>query len=176
MLSLISYKKVKLTVVVIAIFLFMFTSLVSAGKVQIPKDKEISVVFPPSLKISSGVLGEGVQILFHLEEPIEIGGKVIVEKGAEGTAIVKESIKASKGGKPGKLVLEFVELSPNGDYKTSDGAKIKLSGTIIAEGKGNKIISYLFIFGLFISGGQGEIAPNVVYTAHIAEPIILESK
>ena len=153
MLSFINNKKIKLTVVVITIFLFTFSSTVYAGKVQIPKDKEISVRFSTNIKISSGVLAESIPILFHLEEPIEIGGIVIVEKGAEGKAIVKESVKSSKGGKPGKLVLEFVELTPKGDYNTIDDSKIKLTGTVTAEGKGKKLLSYLLIFGLFTGIG-----------------------
>ncbi len=176
MLNFINNKKIKLIAVVITIFLFTFSSAVYAGKVQIPKDKEISVRFPTGIKISSGILSESIPILFHLEEAIEIGGKVIVEKGAEGKAIVKESVKASRGGKPGKLVLEFVELTPKGDYNTTDGSKIKLAGTVTAEGKGKKLLSYILGFGLIIKGGQGEISPNVVYTAKIAESIILESK
>jgi hypothetical protein len=145
-----------------------------AGKVMLPEGTQIKVRFPANVKISSGKLGAGVPLLFNLEESITIGGKAIVEKGAEGTAVIKEVVKASKPGKAGKIVIDFVDLQPKGAFKTPENAKIKLSGSITAEGKGKKLMSYLFIFGLFIKGGQGEISPNVSYTAQIAESIILE--
>jgi hypothetical protein len=148
---------------------------VHAGKVQIPEGKQIKVQFPSSLKISSGVLGAGVPLLFYLYEPITIGGKVIVEKGAEGTAVVKESVKAGRGGKPGKIALAFFALTPKGDYVNLAGAKIKLSGTVSAKGKKKGFFPYLF-FVLFLKGGEGEISPDSIYTATVAESIILEQK
>ncbi|UCD62528.1 MAG: hypothetical protein JSW34_07095 [Candidatus Zixiibacteriota bacterium] len=147
-----------------------------AARVQIPEGAKLSVKFPASIKISSGELGEGIPILFELASPFEIGGKVIVAKGAQGTAVVKESVKSGRGGKPGKITVEFVELMPSEGFQAADGSPIKLKGAVTAEGKGRKLLSYLFIFGLFIKGGQGEIPGDQVYTATVAESIILEEK
>jgi hypothetical protein len=147
---------------------------VQAAKVQVPEGTQISVKFPATIKISSGEMSEGIPLLFELAKPVEIGGKVIVDKGATGTAVVKESVKAKRGGKPGKITIEFVELAPSAPWKAVDGSNIKLKGIITAEGKGKKTLSYLFIFGLFIKGGQGQVPSNQVYTATVAESIILE--
>ncbi|UCC43987.1 MAG: hypothetical protein JSU65_12880 [Candidatus Zixiibacteriota bacterium] len=161
-------------VALMAAWLGLAVSTALAAKVQIPEGTEVKVKFPANLKISSGVIGEGIPLLFYLHEDITIGGKVIVEKGAEGTASVTESVKASKPGKPGKITLEFVDLAPKGPFNTLDESRIKLTGSITEEGGGKKILSYLFIFGLFIKGGQGEISPEQIYTATVAESVILE--
>ncbi len=111
-----------------------------------------------------------------LAEDIKIGGKTIVEKGAGGTAVVEEAVKASKPGKPGKIKVTFFDLETKGDYKAAAlNGKIMLAGSVSDEGGGRKIISWIFILGLFIKGGQGEIDTALDYTATVAESIILES-
>ncbi len=172
----INTKTAGITLVTAVMFIFVCAATVHAAKVQVPEGTAISVKFPATTEISSGKIAVDTKLLFELAEPIEIGGKVIVDKGAIGTAVVKGVVKAKKGGKPGKITLEFVDLTPSGNFKTSDDAPIKLKGTITAEGKGKKTLSYLFIFGLFISGGQGEIATDQVYVATVAESVILEEK
>ncbi len=147
-----------------------------AAKVQVPEGTEVKIKFPSSIKISSGELGTGVPLLFSLAEPVSVGGKVIIEKGAEGTAVVKESVRSGKGGKPGKIVVEFVDLEAKGAFKTLDDSRLKLVGEVSAEGKGKKLLSYLFIFGLFIKGGQGELSNTDIYTAQVAESVILEEQ
>ncbi len=160
--------------IAVIVALVSFVATAQAAKVQLPEGTEIKVKFPTSIKISSGVLGTGVPLLFYVDEDVMIGGKTIIEKGAEGTATVTESVKSRKAGKPGKIVLEFGELTPKGAFHTAENGPVKLAGTITAEGKGKKILSYLFIAGLFIKGGQGEISPYKVYTATIAETVILQ--
>jgi len=156
--------------------MFVLVSSSFAGKVMIPEDTKIAIKFPSTMKISSGKVSQGVPLAFELVRPIEIGGKVIVEKGARGTAVVKESVKAKRGGKPGKITVEFTELMPAGSFKSPDGAAIKLKGSVTANGKGKKTLSYLFIFGLFIKGGQGEIPTDKYYEASVAESIILDDQ
>jgi hypothetical protein len=161
---------------VIVLVVMLLVSAAYAAKVQVPEGTEVKIKFPSSIKISSGELGTGVPLLFSLAEPISVGGKVIIEKGAEGTAVVKESVKNGRGGKPGKIVVEFVDLATKGAFKTLDDSRIKLVGEVSAEGKGKKLLSYLFIFGLFIKGGQGELSNKDVYTAQVAESVILEEQ
>ena len=108
-------------------------------------------------------------------EDVKIGGITIVEAGATGTAEVKEAIAASKPGNPGKIVLAFTDLEPKGQYISIEGSKIKLSGEIEEEGGGRKILSLLFILGLFIKGGEGEVDTALEYEATVEETIILES-
>ncbi|UCE23453.1 MAG: hypothetical protein JSU74_09110 [Candidatus Zixiibacteriota bacterium] len=164
---------IKVLVTCSAILVLLAVSA-NAAKVQVPEGTNISVKFPASIKISSGEMSEGIPLLFELATPVEIGGKVIVAKGATGTAVVKESVKAKKGGKPGKITIEFVELAPSEPWKAVDGSNIKLKGSVTAEGKGKKTLSYLFIFGLFIKGGQGEIPSGQIFTATVAESVILQ--
>lgn len=161
--------------VVVCLIVVLAAPLAYAGKVQLPEGKEIKVRFDPKMKISSGNLEKGVPLQIYLMEPIEIAGVVIVPKDAPGTAVVADVKKAGKPGKPGMIKIEFTELEPTGDFKSTDGEKIKLSGTIEKKGGGKKLLSYLFIFGLFIKGGEGTIDPNGIYTATVKEGIILEN-
>jgi len=147
-----------------------------AGTIQIPKGHKVKLKFPAGMKISSGELTQGVPIVCYLEEAIDVGGITVVEAGAQATAIVAEVKSAGKPGKPGYIKIEFESLDTKGDFRLLTDNKIKLTGTIEAEGKGRKLLSYLFIFGLFIKGSQAEINTNQVFTAEVAESIVLESE
>lgn len=158
------------------IFIIVFMSLsVSAGVVEIGKGKEVKLKFPAGIQITSGNVTPGIPIVCYLAEPIIEGGVVVVEEGAQATASVVSAEPAKKGGKPGKIKLEFISLDPKGEYKLVTEPKIKLGGTIEKEGKGKKFLSYLFIFGLFIKGGQGSIATDMIYTVKVAESVYLEN-
>jgi hypothetical protein len=163
-------------VMVLTLFIFLLSAAVQAGTIQLPKGMDVKVKFAPGMKISSGELGKDVPLLIYLAEPIKIGNTTIVEEGAQGTAKVVDVKKAGKGGKPGYIKVAFVDLETKGEYRSPDNSRIKLEGEIENAGKGRKTLSYLFIFGLFIKGKQGIINPDVVYTAKVAESIILESK
>ena len=63
------------------IFIFLCTPIIHAGKVQIPEDTELKVKFDPGMNISSGNLQQGIPLLIYLAEPVEIGGKIIIEEG-----------------------------------------------------------------------------------------------
>jgi hypothetical protein len=154
----------------------MAPAAVLAGKVAVPEGTQLKVKFDSTKKIDSGKLHEGDTISISLVEGVTIGGKTIVEAGATGIATVKEAVRASKPGKPGKIVVSFVELSPKGSYRSKDGSMIKLAGVAEDKGGGRKIISWLFILGLFIKGGQGDIDTALEYPATVGETIILESK
>jgi hypothetical protein len=148
-----------------------------AGRVSLPKDvTKIKVKFDPAARIDSGRLEAGDSLSISLAEDLKVGGITVVEAGAKGTAIVKEAVKASRPGKPGKIVVSFVDLNPKGSYRSRDGGNIKLAGVAEDKGGGRKIISLLFILGLFIKGGQGEIDTAPAYTATVGETIILESR
>lgn len=164
------------SVLILAVSLILvFALTASAGKVQVPEGTELSVKFPANIEISSGKVGEGVPLLFELAKPIEIGGKVIIDKGATGTAVVKESVKAGMGGKPGKITVEFTELNATGTFQSLDGSPIKLKGSVTAEGKGKGFLPWLF-FKFLLKGGQGKISTDKVYPATVAESVILEEK
>jgi len=175
MYNLINVKSLRTTAVCAAVLALLLVSGVSAAKVQVPEDTKISVKFPSSMKISGGEMVEGIPVGFELTQPIEIGGKVIVDKGAKGTAIVKEVVKAGGGGKPGSITVEFQDLVPNGSFKTLDDTPIKLKGEVTGKGKGKGFFPYLF-FKFILKGGQGEIPTNQIYTASVAESVILEEK
>jgi hypothetical protein len=148
-----------------------------AGRVSLPKDvTKVGLKFDPAAKIDSGRLKAGDSLAVTLAEDIKVGGITIVEAGAKGKAVVKEAVKASKPGKPGKIVVQFVDLSPKGSYRPRDGGDIKLAGTVTDTGGSRKILSYLFILGLFIKGGQGDIDTAQPYEATVAETVIMESR
>ncbi|MCX5752996.1 MAG: hypothetical protein NTW97_05040 [Candidatus Krumholzibacteria bacterium] len=148
-----------------------------AGKVSLPKDvTKIDVKFDPAARIDSGRLKAGDSVSIYLAEDYKIGGITVIEAGAKGTAIVKKAVKASRPGNPGMIEISFVDLKPKGSYRSKDGGAIKLSGVAADKGGGRKIISWLFILGLLIKGGQGEIDTALVYPATVSETIILESR
>lgn len=157
------------------LFLIFGVGSVLAGKVMLPADKKVKVTFAVAegKQISSKNLLTGLQVSIRLEEPIMISDKVIVEKGAEGRAEVLEIVKPSKPGKPGKIKVGFISLSPKGAYKTLDGSDIKLTGEWEVTGKSKKLLSYIFIFGLFIKGGHAELSPSAIYEIKIGESIRL---
>jgi hypothetical protein len=164
-----------MTVLLAALVLFGLVGQASAGKVQLDAGTTIKVKFDPGVQISSSKSVVGVPVQMKLAEPISIGGQVIVEAGAEGTATVAKIEPSGRAGKPGLIVLNFVDLGSKGAFKVANNGRIKLSGTAEGKGKGKKTLSYLFIFGLFIKGGAGQMQADQVYTATIAENVILEN-
>lgn len=173
-------KKYSKTFVSIILFAFVLTifsaNFALAGKITIPKGTKVKIRFDPTMVINSKTISEGIPLLINLVDPIEVGGITIVEKGAAGTATVVEAQSAKKGGKPGFVKIEFIDLEPKGDYALPEGETIKLTGTADGKGKGKKLLSYLFIFGLFIKGGEGAIPTNQFYNAEVAENVRLESE
>ncbi|MCP4570189.1 MAG: hypothetical protein GY841_21625 [FCB group bacterium] len=158
----------------LAVF-FILSTVASAATVQLPKGTELKVNFAPGIKLSSGSLEKGATLLITLVDPLEMGGKTIVEAGARGTAIVAEVKKAGGMGKAGQIKIEFQDMETKGAYQSPEGKKITLTGFVENEGKGKGFFPYL-IFVLFLKGGQGEVAADHTYTATVGETIILESK
>jgi hypothetical protein len=147
-----------------------------AATFQLPEGTEVKVKFNSDTQINSGKVTVGDNLAITLAEPLKIGDVLLVAEGAAGTATVKEVKKAKAPGAPGKMVVEFVNIGTRGGYRTVDGAAIKLSGQIERTGKGKKLLAYVTIVGIFlIKGGQGEIDPNEIYTAKIAETVVLQS-
>jgi len=166
-----------LTVAILAAFVVVaLSSVIQAGVQEISKGREVKLKFPAGVEVSSKTTSPGVPVRCLLAEPIEIGGVVVVEEGAEATASVLEATPAGKGGKPGYIKISFTRLDPKGQYQLINAEYIKLEGTEEAEGKGRKLLSYLFIFGLFIKGSEAVIPSNQVYTAKVAETVYLEDK
>ncbi len=168
------YRQVIMTLGVV-LALIMTSIPVQAGSIQVPKGTEVKLKFPAGMKMSSGDLTVGVPIVCNLQEPIDVGGVIVVDKDAQATAKVVEVKPAGKGGKPGYIKIEFESLDAKGSFKLVSADKIKLSGAVEAKGKGKKLLSYLFIFGLFIKGSQGDIPTDQVYTANVAESVVLDN-
>ena len=143
-------------------------SNVEAGKIQLSEGTEVKVSFGLDQKLTSAKLMKDLPLPIVLAEPVVIGGKTVIEEGAVGQAKILEIKAAGKAGKPGYLKIGFIEIEPKGEYKTADGSKIPLTGEIEAKGKGRKLLSYLFIFGLFIKGSQAELPAGQTYTATVA--------
>jgi hypothetical protein len=155
----------------------MLAPVTEAATFQLPAGTEVKVKFSGATKISSGKIEPGTKLPITLAEPIKIGDVLLVAEGAAGSAVVKEVKKAAAPGKPGKLVVEFVDMGTRGGYRTADGSAIKLSGKVEKIGKGKKLLSYVTIIGIaFIKGGQGEIDTRQVYTATVAQTTVLQSE
>ena len=150
----------------------VFASTTNA--IQLPAGTKIEIVI--ELEVSSKHFAPNDQIPIRLHGAIEVGGIVLVEDGARGVARIKSVEPAGKGGKPGRIEVDLVELEPKGAYKAEGDKKIAITsvgGPITAEGKGRKILSYLFIFGLFIKGTEAVIPADKPFPATIAEDIML---
>ncbi len=161
--------------VVISLILLLFAATVNAGHVQLPKGKEVVLKFASDLKVSSGEYEKGDSIPVVLDQPIDIGGQIIVERGATGTAVVLDAEKNGSAGKAGMIKIGFVNLQPKGDYKLPEGEVISLTGDPLEfKGKKKGIFPY-FILLPFLKGGQGEVPTDVAYTATIAETVVLEN-
>lgn len=151
-------------------------SSTSAATFQLPAGTDVRVKFNQDAKINSGTVKAGDNLAITLAEPLMVGDVLLVAEGAAGTATVKEVEKAKAPGAPGKLVIAFTSMGTRGGYRTVDGSAIKLGGELELKGKGKKLLAYVTIVGIFlIKGGQGEVNPNEVYTAKVAETIVLQS-
>lgn len=150
----------------------VFASVAQA--IELPAGTKIEIVI--ELEVSSKHFAPNDQIPIRLHGAIEVGGIVLVEDGAKGAARVKSVQPAGKRGKPGRIEVDLVELEPKGAYKAEGDKRIAITsvdGPIMAEGKGRKILSYLFIFGLFIKGTEAVIPADKPFPATIAEDIML---
>jgi len=164
-------------VVAFVVLTLILSPSVWAGKIQLPKDKEVKIGFEPNAKISSGDLKAGDSVNIALAEAIDIGGVPVVEKGATGKAVVKDAKKAGWLHKRGYIKLEFVYLNGKGDFQLPSGSKIMLSGAPLEKKGSKRLFPAIPILPLFIlPAGQGTINSNAVYPATIKESIILESK
>jgi len=137
---------------------------------------EVKLRLVSGTKVSSNDLVQGDSIHVVLIEPVVLDDSTIVEIGAHGRAIVAESVRSGRGGKPGYIKVRFANLFPKGVFKTTDGSPILLSGEIENKGKSRKILSWIFVAGLLIKGGNGELDTESPYTARISETIKLRSK
>jgi hypothetical protein len=143
------------------------------GDVELPAGHEIEIVF--SQDVSSKHLAPGDLIPIRLSKPITLGGFTVVKEGAVGSARVKSVTPAGRGGKPGSITIELLELEPGSSYEAEGKNKIMIKAVneISANGKSKKLLSWVFIFGLFIKGSQGEIPADQPIKAEIAQDIVI---
>jgi len=172
-------KKIKkqLAVIILAAFTFFtFAPVVMAGKIQLPEGTEVKIRFAQDITVSSKALSQDSEVPIMLEEPISIGGEVVVEAGAQGKAVVVEIKENKAPGKPGYIKVAFKELTPKGGYMAANEGTIPLSGEVDAEGKGQSLLAYITLIGiLLIKGTPGEIDTDQVYTANVSETIMMEN-
>jgi len=159
-----------------------------ASDYQVVKGTRLEVIFVD--EISSGNHTKGQKINFELVKPVQFGGTILLmDSGTVGVAEVVEVEKASRPGKPGSISVKFLSIKPQGSYvldeSVADGiiqlksdpfVSDSLTAPITAEGKGRKLLSYLFIMGLFIKGGDAVIIPGEVYTVEVAAEVMFHSK
>lgn len=158
---------------VIALAMLVATAGNVFGDIELPAGHEVEVVF--SQDISSGYLAPGDLVPIRLSKPITFGGFTVVKEGTAGSARVKSVTPAGRGGKPGSIKIELLELEPGSSYEAEGDQKITLKAIdeISAAGKSKKLVSWLLILGLFIKGGQGEIPADQPIKAEIAEDIVI---
>jgi len=146
----------------------------ATAQIKLQAGTEIIVAFDQD--VSSKYLAPGQEIPLSLKKNIDLGGIILVKAGAPGKARVKSVQPAGKAGKPGKIVVELLELEIGSAYKTLDDQPIMLEakdGPLSAEGKGKKTLSYLLIFGLFIKGGEAVIPADSIIQAKIKADVFV---
>lgn len=160
------------TLALVALILVACTGAATAAGIQLPKGSKAIVQFDPNSTVSSAKFAEGDKVPVYLVEPIVMGGVTLVEEGAMGTAVVTSAKSAGKGGSPGKLQLAFESINPKGPYVPLELNTVPVEGTTPEyKGKGKKLLSYLLIFGLFISGGQAEVPADATFEVQVTENV-----
>lgn len=165
-------RKIPFSLIIALTLLVAATGNVSAD-IELPAGQEVEIVF--SQDISSKYLAPGDLVPIRLSKPITVGGFILVPEGASGSARVKSVTPAGRRGKSGSITIELLELEPGSSYEAEEDKKIMLKAVeeITATGKSKKLLSWIFILGLFIKGGQGEIPADQPIKAVIAEDIVI---
>jgi len=164
--------------IVVGLLVSVFSAgVVYAAQIQLASETEIQVRFQKD--VSSGVYQAGDTVPIELVQPVDIGGLIIIESGALGRAEVVEVEKVGRAGKPGRIKVKFVSLSPKGKYHLAAGEGDAIG--LIAEepevkGKGRKTLSYLLIFGLFIKGNNAVIPAHEIFTVKTEKDLMFETK
>lgn len=157
------------------VLLFVLLTGSAWAQVQLPQGTELKVAFKQD--VSSKHVAPGDEVAIKLTNDIEVGGVILVKAGVEGIATVKSVKAAGKGGGGGKLVVELTELTSDGkNLKTIDDQNIKIEaadGPLAIKGGNKRILSYLFILGLFIKGSEAVIPADTEVTAKVAENIFV---
>ena len=165
-------KSVVKGLLVASLFVVAMAGVVSAD-IILSKGTKATIVFDE--EVSSGNAKTGDMVSIRLLTPIDIGGMIVVNAGAKGTARVTEAKSNSRLGGAGFVEVEFVELESEGAYEAADGKKIQLTaegGSIRVEGKGKGLILKIFTLGL-IKGSNGVILAEKSYQAELTEDIII---
>ncbi|UCD17496.1 MAG: hypothetical protein JSV44_00890 [Candidatus Zixiibacteriota bacterium] len=166
--------KVSYVIAISILSLIALTGTIRAD-IELPAGTQTKIEFVQD--ISSKFVKPGDIAPIRLLEPITVGGVVLVKEGAMGSARVVSAESAGKGGKPGEIELELIELEPNGYYKAADDKKIQIEThdgqTIKARGKGKKTLSYIVFFGLLIKGGEGIIPAGQPIPVKVKEDIMI---
>ena len=171
-----SFRTTHTAVLALAIFcLLIAADSALAGKVAVDKGTPVEIRFDLGAKVSSKTAQVGDTVGIKLASPIIIGGQVIVDEGTEGKAVVSEVKGHGMVGKPGQITVNFVSLEAKGAFHLPENQMIPLNGSITVKGKGKKILSILFIAGLLIKGGHGEVDTGKTYQATVAANTILEN-
>ena len=148
-----------------------------SAAVQVPAGTKVQVKFVADVSSKFVKPNENVEI--RLESDIDIGGLVVVQKGATGTALITSVETAGKGGKPGLLKVELIDLQPKGEFKPEGDKPIMLSavtedgsGNIAVEGKGRKFWNYVLGIGfLLVKGTEAVIPTTTTFEAVITEDV-----
>jgi hypothetical protein len=158
---------------VLAVLLGM-AATISAADFLVAAGTKLSVAFEQD--VSSKYVKPGDLVPIKLVEPLEIGGQIVLKSGVKGSARVKSVSPAGRAGKAGKVEVELLELTAGEGFSSVDDKNIGLSGNdgpILVEGKGKKTLSWIFILGLFIKGGQGVVPADQPMAALVTDDVIV---
>lgn len=162
-------KRLTLYILTVTLALVLLAQAAAGYDIMLPKGAKLKVKFDPSISIDSGNLEKGAIVKIFLAEDYVKHDVTLLKEGTEGTAEVTEVEKASRPGDPGMIKVTFVDLTPKGGCSLKGGDKVLLTDFVENKGKSRKFISWVFILGLFIKGGQGEIDTSAVYEAEVAD-------
>lgn len=130
--------------------------------------------------INSAEVRAGDLLRFRVVRPVEVGGVIVIERGAVATARVVEARKGRPFGKAGKLAFAV------SDAEGVDGKRIPLgfAGRLRGDSKGGTVATAMIITSVFVfpvaplwgfkRGKSAVIPPGKIFAAAVQTDTIVE--
>ena len=130
------------------------------------------VILEVASPVGSAISKRGDMFDIRLAEPIVIDGRVVAPAGTPGQGQVVDAGKSGIGGKPGKLVLAARYLDLGGRRVALRAMKLGWAGDDrSAEVLVTSMIPFVGVAGIFIHGGEIDVAPGTKAVAKLGEDL-----
>lgn len=137
--------------------------MVMSPKCAPPPERRVAVAVPAgtvveletAYTINSQLVRTGDAVSFRVVNPVVVGGRVVIEKGATATALVTKSERGGHWGRAGRIAWTMKEVT------AADGSRVPLqfSGRTVGDSKGVKVATTMVVMGALM----WPIAPVVLF-------------